>query len=87
MLQKIQQIQARIEDILSDDRLSYPTANITVNAPLAFIQLQMVTELHTLQGVLDLPKTDIQQLRLKSNLQPESEVQVLVQQTKGHRIS
>lgn len=60
---KEKQIQARIKEILSDERLSYKTATVFANAPLAMIQLQMETELHTLQKVLGVELTDIKALR------------------------
>lgn len=53
-----QEIQKRIDEILADERMSYKTANIMINAPLALVQLSMETELHTLQRVLGVPLTD-----------------------------
>lgn len=57
------QIKARIAEILADKRLSYKTANVFTNAPLAFIQYGLQTELHTLQKVLGVELTDIDVLR------------------------
>jgi hypothetical protein len=57
------QIKARIEELLGDERLSYKTANIVINAPLALIQLSIEVELHTLQKVLGLPLTNFKKLR------------------------
>ena len=45
------QINARINEILADERLSYKAANVFTNAPLALIQLSLEIELHTLQKV------------------------------------
>lgn len=56
-------IQKRIAEILSDERLAYPTATVFENAPLALIQLGLTTELHTLQKVLGLGLTNIKKLR------------------------
>ena len=56
-------ITSRIKEILKDKRLSYPTANLFANAPLALIQLQMEVELHTLQKVLQIKPTNIKELR------------------------
>jgi hypothetical protein len=58
-----EQIKARINEILADERLSYKTATVFANAPLALIQWGLETELHTLEKVLGLPKTDIKKLR------------------------
>ncbi len=58
-----QDIQKRIDEILSDERLSYKTATVFENAPLALIQYSLETELHTLQQVIDVELTDIKQLR------------------------
>lgn len=65
-MMKKSEIQARIQEILSDDRLSYKTALIQINAPLALIQLSLETELHTLQKVLGIKRTDIKELRNES---------------------
>ena len=62
-----EQIKARIAEILSDERLSYKTATVFANAPLALIQLSLSTELHTLQRVLGVPLTNLKQLRNESN--------------------
>ncbi len=59
----IEQIKLRIKEILKDERLSYKTANIQINAPLALIQLSLEVELHTLQKILGLEKTNFKQLR------------------------
>jgi len=58
-----EQIQKRIDEILSDERLSYKTANVFTNAPLALIQYGLTAELHTLQRVIGQPLTDINKLR------------------------
>lgn len=57
------EIQKRISNILEDERLSYKTATVFVNAPLALIQTILETELHTLQDVLQVPRTNIKALR------------------------
>lgn len=58
-----EQIQQRIDEILSDERLSYPTANVFINAPLALVQVQLQTELWTLEKVLGKETTNIKKLR------------------------
>jgi hypothetical protein len=58
-----EEIKEKIQRILSDERLSYPTAVVFSNAPLALIQHAMVTELHTLQWVIGEPLTEIKKLR------------------------
>ena len=60
-----EEIQRRIQEILADPRISYPAANIGINAPLALIQLSLETELHTLQDVLGVEKTSFRELRNK----------------------
>ena len=57
------QIKARIDEILSDERLSYKSADVFINAPLALIQLSMETELHTLQRVIGTERTNLKKLR------------------------
>jgi hypothetical protein len=57
------QIRARIAEILGDERLSYRTATVFANAPLALIQWGLETELHTLERVLGIERTDIKKLR------------------------
>lgn len=47
-----EEINKRINEILEDERLSYPTATVFANAPLSLIQMSLATELHTLQRVL-----------------------------------
>lgn len=57
------QIEGRINELLSDERLSYKAADIFSNAPLALIQLAMEVELHTLQKVLGVELTNFKKLR------------------------
>jgi hypothetical protein len=57
------QIKKRINEILKDERLSYKSATIFENAPLAFIQHGMEVELYTLQKVLGVELTNIKKLR------------------------
>jgi hypothetical protein len=56
-------IKTRIAEILADERLSYKTATVFSNAPLALIQYGMQVELHTLQRVLGIELTNIGKLR------------------------
>ena len=58
-----EQIKQRIQDILSDSRLSSKTARVFTNAPLALIQYGLEVELHTLEKVLGLQLTNIKKLR------------------------
>lgn len=46
------EIQDKLKKILADERLSYPSANIQINAPLALIQLELETKRDTLRWVL-----------------------------------
>lgn len=58
-----QEIEKRIDEILADERMSYKTADVFTNAPLALIQYGLTTELHTLQRVIGVELTDISKLR------------------------
>ena len=51
------------DSILLDPRLSYKTATLAINAPLAFVQLAMEVELTTIEVILGIPRTNINQLR------------------------
>jgi hypothetical protein len=58
-MQTEKEIETRIAEIKADERLSYGTATVFVNAPLALIQLGLTTELHTLERVLGIPVTPV----------------------------
>lgn len=45
----------RIDVLKSDERNYYERATVFVNAPLALIQLQLSTEINTLEQILGLP--------------------------------
>lgn len=60
-----EEIEKRIAEILSDDRLLSKTATVFENAPLALIQLGLTIELHTLQKVLGVELTSVSELRNK----------------------
>ena len=47
------QIREFLNKTMEDERLSYPTAEIDVNAPLALIQLTLETTCAVLKWVLD----------------------------------
>ena len=47
-----EEIQEKLNEILSDERLSYPIATIVENAPLALIQLSQESKRDTLRWVL-----------------------------------
>jgi len=51
-----QEIKDRISEIKKDDRLTYPTATVFGNAPLALVQITLTTELHTLERVIGCKK-------------------------------
>jgi len=46
------EIKKRLAEIEKDERISYPTATIDINAPLALIQLSLETERDALKWVL-----------------------------------
>lgn len=52
-MRTIEEIKAKIEEIESDERLSYPDAKVQVNAPLALHQVSQKARLEVLKWVLD----------------------------------
>ena len=46
------EIQEKLKEIESDERLSYPPASIFLNAPLALIQIELETKARTLKWIL-----------------------------------
>ena len=42
----------KINDLKSDERMSYPSANIQINAPLALIQLSIESKISALEWAL-----------------------------------
>lgn len=54
----IYRIREELNIVVSDERLSYPTATVFENAPLALIQLQLKTKRDTLLWVLNLIKKE-----------------------------
>lgn len=59
----LNKIRKRVDEIRGDERLSYATADIFTNAPLALIQISMEMELHTLETILGVPLTKFNELR------------------------
>ena len=51
------EIAKKLAEVCGDERLSYPAANVSTNAPLALIQVQLESERRILQWVLDVGKT------------------------------
>ncbi len=49
-----EEVEAMVKEIKTDERLAAPPATVTVNAPLALIQLELQTKLRTLNWVLRL---------------------------------
>lgn len=47
------EIQAKLAEIQADERLKGPTAVVDINAPLALIQLELETQIETLEWVLE----------------------------------
>lgn len=52
-----EEIRARLETVLADERLGYKTATVRENAPLALIQLELETQRDVLRWVLDETRT------------------------------
>ncbi len=48
-----QEIQEKLFDVEKDERLSYPTATVIENAPLALIQLSLETKRDILRWILE----------------------------------
>jgi len=51
-LRSVEEIEAKIAEIKSDERMSYPAATVFANAPLALIQTGMENQLAILKWVL-----------------------------------
>lgn len=49
------EITEKLEELKSDERLTYAAATVFENAPLALIQLSVEAQIHTLEWVLGLP--------------------------------
>lgn len=64
-MQTKKEIEDRVALLLKDERLYYPAATVFENAPLALIQLSMETQIHALQSVLKIKRTDFNKLRAK----------------------
>jgi len=52
-----EKIEKRIKEIKNDERLTYKSATVFSNAPLALIQLQLSSELNALEWALGLPQS------------------------------
>jgi len=52
-LRTVEEIQKQIDVMEADERLSYPTATIVENAPLALIQLSLQTKINALRWTLE----------------------------------
>jgi hypothetical protein len=52
------EILKKLNEVCSDERLSYEPANVFTNAPLALIQTSLETQRDILQWVLNIDKKD-----------------------------
>jgi hypothetical protein len=52
------EILKKLNEVCSDERLSYEPANVFANAPLALIQTSLETQRDVLQWVLNIDKKD-----------------------------
>lgn len=50
-----QEIRARMDELKSDERMTYKSANVFINAPLAIIQVELGAKIHALEWALGLP--------------------------------
>lgn len=50
------EIERYLQKVLEDERLSYPSADIWTNAPLALVQLELETKRDVLKWVLEKDK-------------------------------
>ena len=53
-MQTEEQVMARLVELEKDERIHYPVARVDVNAPLALIQIALVTEAQALRRILEL---------------------------------
>ena len=52
-----EKIREKLEELKSDERMYYPTANVFSNSPLALIQMGIGAEINALEEVLQLPRS------------------------------
>ena len=52
-------IEKRLAEYEADERLSYPTANVAINAPLALVQVDLAARVNTLKWVLKIMKGEL----------------------------
>jgi len=52
------EIKEMLQKVNSDERLSYPPANVFVNAPLALVQVGLEARKHVLQWILEIEPKD-----------------------------
>jgi hypothetical protein len=56
------EIQQKLDEIMTDERLYYKSATIFSNAPLALIQLSLEVKLEILSWVLEQPVPKIERI-------------------------
>lgn len=49
------EIEAMLAEVEKDERLHYAPAQVGINAPLALVQVELMTRARTLRDILDLP--------------------------------
>lgn len=52
-----EEIEKKIAELKADERLTYPPAQIMINAPLALIQLDAKAHIHSLEWALGIPRS------------------------------
>ena len=61
------EIKKKLEELMSDERMSYETATVFENAPLALIQMGMGAQINTYEEILELPLSRFPLKKKKSN--------------------
>ena len=56
-------VKALLEEVEKDERLYYKSATISINAPLALIQLSLETRVNALREVLEMPILNFEKIR------------------------
>jgi len=53
------QLRAKLDESLADERIHYAPAQVTINTPLALIQVDLTAKIRTLEWVLEAKPTKL----------------------------
>jgi len=60
-MKSLKEVKSKAEELLADERLHYPPANVFVNAPLALIQVELTAKINILNWVLEQDAVEIKE--------------------------